>query len=274
MRPLKQFVRLLVPPILLLPFRRLRSQIAFRGNYASWSDALAAAQGYDADIILRTQLDAARKVRDGLAVYERDSVIFDEIEYSFPLLAALLYVASRNGGRLTVLDFGGALGSSYYQNRGMLSHLTRFRWCVVEQTHFVATGKAEFEDETLRFYATFDECLAAEKPDMVLLSSVLQYLPDPFGLLAEIAAQRFPFVVIDRTPVMDAGPERIVVQNVPARIYPASYACRLFRPGALECSLAGDYDLRYGFQAHIGTVIDLEDGRARYLGMFLARRDG
>jgi hypothetical protein len=52
-------------------------------------------------------------VKTGEAVYERDSVLFDEIQYSFPVIAALLRVASANKGKLNVLDFGGSEKSHY-----------------------------------------------------------------------------------------------------------------------------------------------------------------
>ena len=70
--------------------------------------------------ILDKVLAATLKVKQGQAVFERDSVLFDEIEYSWPLLAGLMWAAASNGGKLNVLDFGGALGSSYYQNRKFL----------------------------------------------------------------------------------------------------------------------------------------------------------
>jgi putative methyltransferase (TIGR04325 family) len=207
-----------------------------------------------------------------MAAYERDSVLFDEIQYSFPALAALLYIASRNGNKLTVVDFGGALGSSYFQNRGMLAHLA-LSWNVVEQSHFVSVGKAEFADGRLHFFSDLEECLASQATDVVLLSSVLQYIEDPFALLAKLAKWRVPFVLIDRTPILDTGIERIVVQTVPPQIYSASYPCRLFAQGGLEAALTGYYDLRYRFDAHIRTLIELGDTTARYNGLFFERRD-
>ncbi|HYS46220.1 MAG TPA: methyltransferase, TIGR04325 family, partial [Rhizomicrobium sp.] len=234
---LKQAAKWLLPPLLLLPFRQGHRATPdgpprwHRGDFPDWQSAVAAAKGYQAGNILDIQRRSMRKVRDGQAVYERDSVLFDEIEYFFPTLAALLTIAGHNGNTLSVLDFGGALGSSYYQNRGMLSHLSSLRWHVVEQPHFVAAGQAEFENDQLRFFPTLADSWAAQKPDVVLLSSVLQYLEKPFDLLRDIADLEPRFILVDRTPVLDKGQERIVVQTVPPSIYPASYACRLFAPG-------------------------------------------
>jgi putative methyltransferase (TIGR04325 family) len=138
---IKKAAKWLLPPIVLLPFRpgyRSAPDEAphwHRGDYADWASARAAAKGYDAANILEIQRASMRKVRDGAALYERDSVVFDKVEYFFPTLAALLLIAARNGNRLSVLDFGGALGGSYYQNRGLLSHLESLSWHVVEQAH-------------------------------------------------------------------------------------------------------------------------------------------
>ena len=273
-RGIRKAVKLLAPPLLVQVGQRLRGTATVRheGAYPNWTAATAAATGYDAANILEIQRAAMRKVRDGEAVHERDSVLFDEIEYFFPTLAALLLIASRNKERLRVLDFGGALGSSYYQNRQMLAHLAQLQWHVVEQPHFVEAGQAEFENRHLRFFPTLDAAWQAGAPDVVLLSSVLQYLEDPARLLHDIADRAPPYILVDRTPVMDQGAERITVQTVPPSIYPARYACRLFAPGAIAAALAERYDLRYAFKAHIGTVIAVGTAQARYQGYFFECR--
>ena len=275
MMSFRQIVKWIAPPILLHPLRKRAAAAAsmHRGDYASWGEATAAAEGYQAESILEIQRAAMRKVRDGQAVYERDSVLFDQIEYFFPSLSALLHVAGRRGNGLTVLDFGGALGSSYYQNRGMLSGVEPLRWHVVEQPHFVAAGQAEFTNEHLRFFPTIESAWKAAPPDIVLFSSVLQYLDDPWALLDQVQALGAPFILVDRTPVLDAGRERLVVQVVPPSIYTASYACRLFEPDGIPAALAARYSLRYPFQVHEATTIVAGDAVARYRGYFFERRE-
>ena len=49
----------------------------------------------------------------------------DVMEYQFPLLSGLLYAAARDGG-LSVVDFGGALGSTYFQCRDFLCGVKDF----------------------------------------------------------------------------------------------------------------------------------------------------
>ena len=204
-------------------------QVWFRGNYSSWSEARRDSIGYDAPDILAKVLAATREVMAGRAAYERDSVTFARIEYSFPLLVCLLYAATQTGNRLSVLDVGGSLGSSFRQNRAFLGHLEYLRWSVVEQAHFVRVAKAEIADMVLRFYESIDECLAVETPNFVLLSSVIPYLEAPYQLLTTLFTQRFEFVVIDRTPFFSEDlPDRITVEEVAPSIYAGSYPAWFF----------------------------------------------
>ena len=175
--------------------------------------------GYDNDIILKKCQDALLKVKNGEAAYERDSVLFDKIQYSYPVLAGLLHAAIANGGNLSVLDFGGSLGSSYYQCRGFLSGLKSLKWCIVEQLRFVECGREFFESEELKFYYDIDECLNSEKPDVVLLSSVLPYIERPYNLLKDIIKHNFQYIILDRTPVVEWESGLLTVQKVPKEIY-------------------------------------------------------
>src|SRR6266702_290349 len=102
-----------IPPILGKLYERLIKRCGYFGNYSGYDKACQASTGYDSDLILERVRDALLKVKSGEAVYERDSVLFDEVQYSWPLLAGLLWIASCNGNRLHLLDFGGSLGSSY-----------------------------------------------------------------------------------------------------------------------------------------------------------------
>ncbi|MDL2267237.1 methyltransferase, TIGR04325 family [Desulfovibrio sp. OttesenSCG-928-G15] len=194
-------------------------------RYPDWQSACAASGGYDSEAIFQRVRLAARMVRDGSAVWERDSVPFYHEEYTLPLLAALMKQAACNKGRLSVLDFGGALGSTYMQNRAWLDCLDHLEWHVVEQPHFVACGKEEFTFGPLRFWPTMAECFQNGAIDVVLLSGVLQYLDEPYALLEEVCSFAPSLIVIERTPFAE-GEEEFSVQHVPEHIYKASYACR------------------------------------------------
>lgn len=217
-----------LPPILTRVLHG-RNTIRWSGDYDSWAKAKKVSTGYDNPIILEKVLDASLKVKRGEAVFERDSVLFEKIQYSWPLLAGLLRVACANSNRLRVLDFGGSLGSTYYQNKGFLSGLAELRWCVVEQKNFVDYGKQYFENEELRFYYDLLSCMADEVIDVVILSSVLPYLEKPYHALNMIMNYEIGNIIVDRTPFLLSGnKDRLTVQKNPSSIYEVSYPAWFF----------------------------------------------
>ena len=201
------------------------------GNFACWEDAKKkTADGYEAKNILQKVKESLLKVKNGEAVYERDSVLFDKIEYSWELLAALLWVAAQNKGVLNVIDFGGSLGSTYYQNKAFLDNIPQVSWNIVEQPDFVREGKLSFENDVLKFYFSIKECIenTSKKIDIILLSSVLQYLEHPYELLSEVVNLKIPYILIDRTGFSINNKDRITVQKVPSSIYKGNYPCWFF----------------------------------------------
>ena len=225
---MKQFIKSLIPPILLNTLKKMKNnKYGWKGNYDTWEDAQSDATGYDSDKILQTVKTSLLKVKNGEAVYERDSVIFDEVQYSWPLLTGLMFCCAKMRGVLNVCDFGGSLGSTYYQNKKFLDKLDSVSWNIVEQKHFVKIGKEEFEDNRLKFFYDVDTCIKQENPNVLLLSAVLQYIEEPYELLTDILKNDFKYILIDRTP-FSKNDEKIKLQVVPPSIYEASYAHRFF----------------------------------------------
>ncbi len=248
--------------------KRFHRRYGWHGDYANWRTAQAAAGGYDDALILQRVRAAALAVTRGEAVFERDSVLFHEPRHNWPLLAALLWVAARDGGKLSVVDFGGSLGSTWYQNRPMLGALTT-RWTIVEQPHYVAAGRADFEDDILRFADTIEEAVKSAGTRLFLASSVLQYLEDPAAVLAAVRTHRFATVLIDRTAVTKRPASRITVQRVPEKIYPASYPARFLSHDDLIGRLEDDYETVAQWQAMFDRT-QLQD--CGFEGYLLRRR--
>jgi hypothetical protein len=95
------------------------------------------------------------------------------------VIAERLTCALAQHGHLDVLDFGGALGSLYFQHRSYFSNLEAVQWCVVEQREFVTEGLAHVADGCLRFYESIEACCKECNPAIGIASSALQYLPNP-----------------------------------------------------------------------------------------------
>lgn len=172
--------------------------------------------GYDSDIVLEKTKESMLRVKNGECTFARDSVLFNKIQYSFPVIAGLLKAALANAGRLNVLDFGGSLGTSYYQCRNFLKGIEKLEWNIVDLPRFVACGKQFFENEELKFYYTIEECLERAKPNAALLSGVIQYVEEPYSLLDEIISRDFEYLIFDRTHFLEKGPDRLAIEETPS----------------------------------------------------------
>ena len=272
---LKHWLADWIPPHLRRVLRGIspNGAVSYSGSFATWDDARRHSDGYDVPAIVERVKHAQLKVVRGEAAYERDSVLFDKIEHSYPLLVGLLQAALKNGGVLNVADIGGALGSTYFQCRGLLAGTASLRWNVVEQPAFVDCGIQHFQSEQLRFFRDLQSCLAVEPVGVAVLSGVLPYLEDPHAMLREVAEARFAQVILDRTPLWKAD-DRLTVQSVPASIYgfPVSYPAWILNREHVLGHFLPKYHLVDEFGALAGTI-HVDGLTARDTGLIFERRD-
>ncbi|MDR1459559.1 MAG: methyltransferase, TIGR04325 family [Bacteroidales bacterium] len=200
------------------------------GNFKSWKEAQDQSVGYDAENIINQVKSSLLKVKNGEAVYERDSVLFNKIEYSWELLSTLMWIAAQNEGELHLIDFGGSLGSTYYQNKLFLDKLTKVSWNIVEQPNYVKVGLELFQNDILHFYTSINDCRSKSenKIGAILFSSVLQYLEFPYKTLEEAFNAQIKYIIIDRTGFTLNNKDRLTIQKVPDKIYSATYPCWFF----------------------------------------------
>lgn len=255
---IKDFLKNAIPDPLI---RKLRGiYYGWHGNYSSWEEASLECTGYEADEIFDKVKDSALRIKRGEAVYERDSFLFDQIQYSYPLLASLMAVSASEKGNLHILDFGGALGSTYFQNKALLDLLPDVKWCVVEQESYVTAGIESFQTDTLKFYYTIEECLREQKITAILLSSVLQYLQKPADILGTIIEYKIKYIIIDRTPFI-SGKDRLTIQRVNPKIYKASYPCWFFSESDFMAGIEKKYELLMKWES-----LDKANIKSEFLG--------
>lgn len=262
---MKAALKKILPHTWLLRLQGMKRWRWFRGNYVSWAEARAHSEGYDSAAVLDRILAATRKVQAGLASWERDGWTFELPEINRPLVAALKAVANERGGVLDVVDFGGSLGSTWWQHRSVLAEMGEVRWRVVEQGHFVEAGH-EFAGHLLTFHRTLDDAQRMGGTSVILLSSVLPYLEKPHELLGEVGRRGFSHVILDRTPFIVTGDERLVVQRTPPGLGGGSYPCWLFERSKLIASLGSNFELKAEWP---GT--DAIDRRVEFKGMHFQR---
>jgi putative methyltransferase (TIGR04325 family) len=265
----KIFLKLIIPPFLLNLVSK-KSNYGYFGNYKTWEDVEKMSTGYSSDEIINKVRLSALKVKNGEATYERDSVLFSKAEMSWPLLSGLLWIASQNNNSLELVDFGGALGTSYYQNRKFLNHLKSLHWHIVEQDKFVNIGKKEFTDNILDFYYTneLDSLINTKKPQVMVISSSLQFLPNPTIFIKNLPNLNIPYLIFDKIPffVEPNTQNRLMLQKVPQKIYDASYPVWIFGENLFIKTITENYKLIVDFNAYNEYVEKIENGSVHYKG--------
>lgn len=237
------------------------------GDYSNWQQALKNCTGYDALNILEKVKNATLKVKNGEAVYERDSVLFNIIEYSYPLLSALLWKALLNNGQLNVIDFGGSLGSTYYQNKKYLDDIDEVHWQIVEQNNFVETGRTHIQDDRISFHSSFEEAQAIHKADLLIISCAIHYMEKPYEMIEKILQFNIPHIIIDNTPFNYEDRDRLTVQKVPPEIYPASYPCWFLNFNHVTHVFSKNYTM---LSRHYNeNIIELDGRKILYEGFLL-----
>lgn len=216
---------------------RSRYLSTFQDGFPSFAEAAAAAAGYEGEEIAKRAERAARAVISGDAAFERDGVTFNDPDPRWPVVAGLL-LGRVESHPLRVLDVGGGLGSSYWQNRGVLEAGLAgksLEWTVVEQPSMLERAKA-LPPHGVRYVERVADA-DTEEVDCVLFSSSLQYLQDPDGALAEASKTSARVLVIDRTPMSLVDADLPCVQITPKHIYSASYPVWVFSQSRIDLLL-------------------------------------
>lgn len=237
------------------------NRIWFEGPYTTWVEAENVSSGYRSEEIFKKVLDSTLEVVSGAAAFERDSVSFFSKETSWPLMGAVNLAAAGSRGELQVLDFGGSLGSMFLQHRDELRDFHPVRWTVIEQEEIVELGNRHISVEGLRFFTSINQGIT-EKPALIVLGSVLQYLPNYRSTLEELLDLRSDVIFLDRHPCRidkSGQSQTIVVQHVPPRIYTASYPMRIFRDGELDAYFLRNYRLALA-QSSASEATRLDNG--------------
>jgi putative methyltransferase (TIGR04325 family) len=241
----------------------------WKGNFLDWEIALHESTGYDSNEIIQKCKSSINKVINNEAVYERDSFVLEFKDYSWPLVSGLLMAALDHNKKLNVLDFGGSLGSTFFQVKDLLEPSVELFWNVVEQKKFVDEGKDTFENDKLKFYYTIQECLKNNNCNVAVLSSVMQYLEEPYQPLNELVQCRIDYIIIDRTLFIKGDKPVITVQTVPESIYKASYPCWLLN----ENELIDSFNRSYKIIAEFDSKIDSCNYENTYYKGFILKRN-
>ena len=132
-------------------------------------------------------------------------------------LAAKTNLITPGKPSLTVLDFGGALGSLYFRMRRFIP-AEKVAWTVSEVEETAAYGQKKFSSDELQFVSGHPPA----QTDLVIASSSVHYTQDPYETLSNLTDARPRFFVLDRQPLVDFE-ETFVAQRVPFSIYDTAH---------------------------------------------------
>lgn len=226
--------------------RGKRSKNIFIGGFKTFEEALEKCnKGYSAQNILDKTLESILKVKNGEAIFERDSKLSDIPLYSFTMLSALLKVAIDNNNQLNILDFGGSLGSHYFQNKEILKPIQITNWTVVEQPHYVKIGNEKVADDILNFKNNIED---VQNANVLILSNVLQYLPRPYEWMEKFVNTNIKYILIDRTPFAKKD-DKLFVQVVPKSFYEAKYPIWFLNEDKIKDIFNKKYEIVFEYEA-------------------------
>ena len=201
----------------------LQRKIKLCGNYKNWEEALKFSNGYSDRKIFEKTVKSVERVLSKQAKFERDSFLFYRESYDETLFLIFIKLKKKLK-KINLCDFGGSLGSLYFQHRSLFKS-NLIDWNIVEQKHFVKYANNKIKIKNLHFYDNLN-FLLKKKINVVLFSSSLQYLKQPYKILDKMIKEKIPNIVIHRSPFTKTN-EIIKIQHVPKHIYDASYPIRL-----------------------------------------------
>lgn len=235
--------------------------IRYLGDYNSWTEAAEECEGYDDSVIINKAIWASQKVLNGEAKWERDSFLFYEQKYVYKLCASILRCALKNGNKgVRVLDIGGSLGSTYFQNIKYLEDVNNLEYIVAEQDHYRDYGHEHLENSILKFISSKDDWESQEKYDIILMSASLQYISEYIEIAEKIKRARPEYIILDRILISERG--RLCKETVPEKIYKSSYPVRIFSEKEIKDFFEPEYQVIENDISSVPETANFIDGKA------------
>jgi len=200
----KRIVRFILPTA--------KSQLRLTGPYTSYEAALAHSSGYDSPLILAKVKQAVVEVLEGKAVYERDGMAFTIRPDRLPIELILNKLAPELE---SIIDFGGGLGGLFLSYKDLVGK--EIIKIVIEQESMARIGKILALQYSLdiAFVASVCEVASARDPCLLVVSSVLMYLPCWQAGLTNIVSKIKPkYIFVDRQAVSDLNYDTYWIQHV------------------------------------------------------------
>jgi putative methyltransferase (TIGR04325 family) len=225
----KHLIKILIPRYLITKINiLLKRDIKIIGSFKNWKEAVKNSGTYNNDRIFKNSKKSFLKVINNKAKFERDSVIFSQEKLNEPLIKLMEKIRKKNNKKkLVILDYGGSFGSTYFQNKKVLSNKFCYQWDIIEQKKIVNFANRSIKFDNLTFQTSLNNYLKKNRPNIVLFSSVIHYLETPFEIILKLINKKVDYFLILNTPFFQ-NETKIKIQINPKNIYEANYPIRIF----------------------------------------------
>jgi len=174
----------------------------FRGVYGSFEEAIADAPktkplGYD---------------NESLASWYVNNLETEIQENDYPVL---FWLNDLLGDDTTVFDFGGNVGTHYFQYKKYLRYGNSLKWIVCDLPQIVKVGRDNNNEPNLLFTEIF---LEANRIDILLASGSIQYI-EKFAEMIGSLEQKPTHLLLNRLPLYN-GEQFVTLQNGGEVFYP------------------------------------------------------
>ena len=267
---MKHIIKEILPQVLVNLLRG--KPIKWHGPYSHWAEAKIKSSGYDSDSIINNIVKSLQASQCRPDIIERDGELVKSSEISWQLLSFILYIAATKNQEIAIVDFGGGLGSTYFQFKKYLKVIKRLKWNIIEQENFVDAGKQSFQNDDLKFYNSFkDFSNNNDKPDLVIFSSVIQYLEDPYSTLLETIKLGPKFLLFDRTTLYQ-GDSCIMLQENNFTSPKTSYPCWIINKDEIISYLKPHYRLVTEFNSYLKNDFVVKGIKTSNYGFLFERK--
>lgn len=277
-----EFLKAVLPPILtraLTQIKRAALPPSYGLIYApeGWQTAVPAASGAESESFRAHLRDQWERVWEPFVVRLNDQGMAAqtltgprhvriEEHSSWMTYAYILALAAQRKSSLKILDYGGGLGYFYWVGKALLPGIDLEYHCkempaLVREGMLVTPGAVWHMD---------DACLE-EEYDLVVLSSVLEYVEDWQALLERASRATQSYVYLAATPVVDRVSSYVAIQ----RYKGTTVRYRQFNKAELQkaCSAAGLQLAREFLEGDHEPILNAPE-QPYYYGCLLQRVQG
>ena len=111
-----------------------------------------------------------------------------------------------------ILDIGGSAGTHFFLAKTIYPQ-KNFEWRIFENEELVKETTKKEIDSQLNFYWDFMRVMENITPDLIILSSTLQYLDEPLEKMKALIDLGSHYILVTKTPMSDGTPKTVLQKS-------------------------------------------------------------